>query len=72
MFDQAIGDETLRAAPFGWSDLVTALGNHARRKGGTDVNFLDRATRALLSGLPGDRDDLRSRVTALRREYVPQ
>jgi hypothetical protein len=26
----------------------------------------------LLSGLPGDRDDLRSRVTALRREYVPQ
>lgn len=72
MFDQAIGDAALRAAPFGWSDLVSALGNHARRKGGTDVNFLDRATRALLSGLPGDRDDLRSRVTALRREYVPQ
>lgn len=72
MFDQAIGDDALRAATFGWIDLVNALGNHARRKGGTDVNFLDRATRALLSGLPGDRDDLRSRVTALRREYVPQ
>jgi hypothetical protein len=72
LFDQAIGDKALLAAEFGWDDIVTSVGNHARRKGGADVNFLDRATRMLLGGLPANRADLQGEVTALRREYVPQ